>query len=136
MATDEQIIRDVQATWFEATGRGDLPRLMSLMAEDVVFLAPGQPPFGRDAFATEFSAGLQQHKISCGGELEEVIVVGDAAYTRGRLAVSVTPISGGAVMRLAGYTLSVFRRQPNGHWVLARDANLLSPLPDSVGVPA
>jgi ketosteroid isomerase-like protein len=30
-------------------------------------------------------------------------------------------------MRLTGYTLTVFRKQPDGRWVLIRDANLLMP---------
>ena len=55
------------------------------------------------------------------------MVAGDIAFTRGRLAVAVTPLAGGSGKRLSGYTLSVFRRQTGGSWVLARDANLLSP---------
>lgn len=127
MGKDEQAIREAQAAWFEATALGDLPRLLTLMTDDVVFLAPAGPPFGRDAFATSFTAGLQRVRITCSGELEEVIVVGDVAYARGRLSISVAPIAGGEPTRLAGYTLSVFRRQ-EGRWMLARDANLLAPV--------
>jgi len=29
-------------------------------------------------------------------------------------------------MRRAGYTLTVFRRQPDGRWLLWRDANLMA----------
>lgn len=128
MGTDERAIREVQSAWFDATASGDLTRLLTLMAEDVVFLTPGRPPLGRDEFAAAFAAGLQQVRISCGGDLEEVVVVGEVAYTRGRLSVSVTPVAGGPAKRLAGYTLSVFRKQSDGRWVLARDANLLSPV--------
>ena len=131
MGTDEQAIRDAQSAWFDATARGDLPRLLSLMAEDVVFLTPGRPPFGRDEFAAAFEAGRQQVRISCGGELEEVVVAGNVAYARGRLSLSIAPVAGGEAKRLAGYTLSVFRKQPDGRWVLARDANLLSPVSGS-----
>ncbi|HTU92149.1 MAG TPA: SgcJ/EcaC family oxidoreductase [Gemmataceae bacterium] len=129
MTRDEQAIREAQAAWLEATASGDLPRLLSLMADDVVFLQPGRPPFGREEFAAMFEAGQRQVRISCSGELEEIVVAGDVAYVRSRLAASVVPLAGGPGKQLAGYTLSVFRRQPNGHWVLARDANLLSPVP-------
>lgn len=131
MGTDVQAIRDAQTAWFEATARGDLPGLLSLMAEDIVFLTPGRPPFGRDEFAASFDAGRQQVRISCGGEFEEVVVAGDVAYARGKLSVSVAPIAGGEVKKLAGYTLSVFRKLSDGRWVLARDANLLSPVSGS-----
>jgi uncharacterized protein (TIGR02246 family) len=129
MSDDERAIRELQAAWFDATAKGDLPRVLSLMAEDVVFLTPGQPPFGRDKFAAGFTAGAQQAQISGSGEYEEVIVVGDVAYARARLSVTVTPLAGGSPKRLAGYTLSVFRKLADGRWVLARDANLIAPVP-------
>ena len=127
VGSDEHAIRTVQAAWFEATAAGDLARLRTLMADDVVFLAPSRPPFGAAEFASAFEAGQRQVRISCVGELEEVVVAGDVAYTRGRLAVTILPLLGGVARRMSGYTLSVFRRQPDGRWVLARDANLLSP---------
>jgi uncharacterized protein (TIGR02246 family) len=55
MPGDEQAIRDLIANWMAATIAGDLNRLLSLMADDVVFLTPGQPPMrGLDAFAAAF----------------------------------------------------------------------------------
>jgi ketosteroid isomerase-like protein len=42
------------------------------------------------------------------------------------LRISVTPSGANAVQR-AGYTLTILRKQPDGRWVLARDANLLTP---------
>jgi ketosteroid isomerase-like protein len=52
-------------------------------------------------------------------------VLGDWAYLRNYLTVSVTP-PGGAPVRRAGYTLSILRKEASGKWVLARDANLLA----------
>lgn len=124
---DETAIRAVQSDWFQATASGDVARLRTLMADDVVFLTPGRAPFGLDDFVAEFEAGLRQVRISCEGKLEEVVVAGDVAFTRGKLAVAVTPLAGGPVRRLTGYTLSVFRRRADGNWMLARDANLLAP---------
>lgn len=52
MSSDEQEIRNLVATWMAATKAGDIERVLSLMAEDVVFLLPGQPPMiGKSAFA-------------------------------------------------------------------------------------
>jgi ketosteroid isomerase-like protein len=39
--------------------------------------------------------------------------------------VTATPTEGGDAMRRAGPVLSVFRKEPDGRWVLFRDANLL-----------
>ncbi len=73
MGTDERTIRETQAAWFEATANGDLATLLSLMAEDVVFLTPGRPPFGREELAAAFAAGRQQVPISGGGEFGHAV---------------------------------------------------------------
>lgn len=131
MTRDEQAIRDVQAAWFEATADGDLPRLLSLMSDDAIFLVAGRPPFGREQFAAMFQAGLASFQITGERDLEEVMVDGNTAYTRTRLDLSLVPNDGGTNRRLAGYAMSVFRRDPVKGWLLARDANLLTPRDDS-----
>src|SRR4051794_20381319 len=95
MSTDEQAIRGLLAAWFAATAAGDLDRLLTLMAEDVVFLTAGRPPLGRAAFAEGFRAGRQRQRVEAGGELEEVVVSGDLAHGRVRLSVTVTPLAAG-----------------------------------------
>jgi uncharacterized protein (TIGR02246 family) len=42
MDPDEQAIRDVVSTWMAATKGGDIETVLTLMTDDVVFLAPGQ----------------------------------------------------------------------------------------------
>ncbi len=44
MDRDEQEIRQLVVTWMAATKAGDIDTVLSLMAEDVVFLVPGQAP--------------------------------------------------------------------------------------------
>jgi uncharacterized protein (TIGR02246 family) len=98
------------------------------MADDVVFLNPGQAPVGRDGFSANFSAAHQQVRVRCSSELEEVVLVGKVAYTRSREALSVTPYAGGEAAQLAGHRITVYRKQPDGRWLLARDAHTLSPV--------
>ena len=126
MESDERKIREVHSTWIDAVNAGDLDRLLTLMADDAVFLNPGQAPFGRNGFSCAFSAGHQNGRISCISELEEVVVIGEIAYTRSRDALSVTRRADGEVTQLAGHRITVYRKQPDGRWLLARDANTLS----------
>lgn len=64
MTDDEQAIRDLITTWLREAAAGDLSVLLSLMADDVVFLMPGRPPIrGKDEFAPLHKAAGQQ---SCG----------------------------------------------------------------------
>jgi len=127
MGSDERAIREVHAAWIDAVNTGDLARLLSLMADDVVFLNPGRPPFGRDGFPAGFSTAHQQSRIRCISELEEVAVVREIAYTLCRDSLSVTPRAGGATTELTGHRITIYRRQPDGRWLLARDAHTLSP---------
>ena len=132
MASDDRAIREVHTTWIAAVNDGDLVRLLSLMADDVVFLNPGKAPFGRDGFPAGFSAAHQQNRIRCISELEEVVVAGVVAYTlcRDSLTVTprVTPHAGGEATKLAGHRITIYRKQPDGRWLLARDAHTLSPV--------
>src|SRR3989440_7768728 len=128
MGSDERAIREVHSTWIDAVNAGDLDRLLSLMADDVVFLNPSQAPFGRDGFSTGFSAAHQKAQIRCVSELEEVVVVGEVAYTRSRDSLSVIPRAGGKAKQLAGHRITVYRKRPDGRWALARDAHTLSPV--------
>ena len=43
MPTDEDAIRQLVATWLDAS-RADTDKVLSLMTDDVVFLTPGHPP--------------------------------------------------------------------------------------------
>src|SRR5579871_4884393 len=128
MGPDEREIREVHSTWIDAVNAGDLGRLLTLMAGDVVFLNPGQAPFGRDGFSANFSEAHEQARINCISELQDVVVVGAVAYTLSRDSLSVTPRAGGEAMQLAGHRITVYREQPDGRWLVARDAHTLSPV--------
>ena len=128
MGPDERAIREAHSTWIDAVNAGDLVCLLSFMADDVVFLNPGQQPIGRDGFSPGFSAAHQQSRINCISALEDVVVVGEVAYTLSRDSLSATPRAGGEALQLAGHRITVYRKQPDGRWLLARDAHTLSPV--------
>jgi uncharacterized protein (TIGR02246 family) len=128
MRPEERAIHEVHSTWIDAVNAGDLARLLAMMTDDVVFLSPGQAPFGRDAFSAAFLAAHEQARIRCISELEEVVVVGEVAYTRSGDSLSVSPRAGEDATHLAGYRMTVYRQQPGGRWLLARDAHTLSPV--------
>jgi uncharacterized protein (TIGR02246 family) len=56
MTDDESSIRDLVETWMTASKAGELATVLSLMADDVVFVVPGQRPFGKEAFKTAAAA--------------------------------------------------------------------------------
>jgi uncharacterized protein (TIGR02246 family) len=127
MNTDEEAIRRLVAKWHSATAAGDVETVLALMAEDVVFLVPGQPPMkGRSTFEKGLRGLLASHRLESSGDIQEVYVSGDLGYCWSVLSVRVTPLSGGAAVVRKGSALSILRKQTNGEWVVVRDANMLS----------
>jgi uncharacterized protein (TIGR02246 family) len=126
MTAEEREIRAVHSSWIDAVQAGDAARLLTLMAEDVVFFAPGQVPFGREGFSSHFRTAHQQLQIVCTSELEEIVVVGEVAYTRSRDDLSVIPRAGGTTARFAGHRMTIYRKQGDGRWLLSRDVHTLS----------
>jgi uncharacterized protein (TIGR02246 family) len=124
MTDDERAIRRVVETWMTATRRGDHATVLGLMTDDVVFMVPNRPPFGKEAFASQ-SEGLGGVRIDGKSEIVELKVLGDWAFLRSRLKVSMTS-EGGETVHRSGYALTLMRKEPDGRWRLARDANLLS----------
>jgi uncharacterized protein (TIGR02246 family) len=125
MSQDEQEIRELIATWNERARNGDVDGVLALMTDDVVFNVVGRPPFGSAEFATQ-AREMRGSKIDAEAELLELTVRGDVAWSRVKLRITMTKPSGDPATR-EGYAMSIYLRQPSGHWLLARDANLLGP---------
>jgi uncharacterized protein (TIGR02246 family) len=124
MSEDERAIRALVTKWMEASRAGDTQTVLSLMTDDVVFMVQGQEPFGKQAFAAA-SAAMAGARIEGSSDIRELQVSGDWAYLRSHLRVKMMPPGGNAVER-SGYTLTILKKQPDGRWLLARDANLLT----------
>jgi uncharacterized protein (TIGR02246 family) len=125
MTDAERAIRELVATWFAASKRGDLPTVLSLMTDDAIFMVPGRKPFGKETFAAA-SEGMKDVRIEGTSDIQEIQVLGDWAYLRSYLEIEMTPPDGGTPVRRSGHTLTILRKEPAGRWRLARDANLLT----------
>jgi uncharacterized protein (TIGR02246 family) len=124
MSPDERAIRDLVETWMKASRAGDTATVLSLMSDDVIFMVPGREPFGKEAFAAT-SQSMKGVRLEGSADIRELRVLGDWAYLRNFIEITVTP-PGGAPMRRSGYTLTILRKESDGRWRLMRDANLVS----------
>jgi len=122
--SDEEAIRQLVQSWMAATKAGDLSKVLSLMADDVIFMVPGRQPFGKEAFIAS-SQNMKDVRFEGRSEPQEIRVLGDWAWIRNYLEVTITPPQGKPLVR-SGYTLTILQRNSAGNWVIARDANLLS----------
>ncbi|HEY6663379.1 MAG TPA: SgcJ/EcaC family oxidoreductase [Sphingomicrobium sp.] len=122
--TDEQAIREVVERWMAASKAGDTAAVLDLMTDDVLFMTPGQEPFGKGEFRAR-SQSLKGVEIDGHADTLEVEVLGDRAWIRSHLEMTMTPDGGEPVGR-SGYTLTILKKGDDGRWRLFRDANLVS----------
>lgn len=126
MSPDEQAIHEVIAEWLRASSAGDVDAVLRLMTEDVVFLGPGRPPMrGKAAFAQGMREWAGKMQVDGRHEVREIAVSGDLASCWVDLEVRMSPPGGAPVVR-RGDVLSVYRREADGAWRIARDANMLT----------
>jgi len=126
VSNDEQAIRDLVDKWLTASKTGDVAAVLSLMADDVIFMVPGKEPFGKEAFAAT-SQEMKDLLIEGTSDIKEIKVLGDWAWMRNYLTVSITTPNGDTKRR-AGYVLTILKRNAEGAWIISRDANLLTPV--------
>lgn len=124
MSEDERAIRELVDTWMDASGRGDTATVLDLMTDDVLFMTPSREPFGKDAFR-ETSEAMRDVRIEGRAEIQEIEVLGDRAWIRNHIDLTLTPAEGEPLTR-SGYTLTILRKGDDGRWRLFRDANLVS----------
>jgi len=89
--------------------------VLSLMADDVVFLVAGQPPMrGKAAFAAGQSK-LKRLDIEATSNIQEITVLGDWAYVWTELSVVMTPKEWCSAHQARRYT-ALSSAQKDGAW--------------------
>lgn len=122
---DELQIRELVDSWIAASNARDLPALIGMMTDDIVFMTPGRAPFGKAEFAADVER-MKSVAIGARAEVQEIEVFGPRAYIRNHVRVELTS-PGQAPKRVSGYAMSVLRKEADGRWRIARDANLVMP---------
>jgi uncharacterized protein (TIGR02246 family) len=124
MNDDERAIRELVETWMAASKAGDTAAVLELMTDDVLFMVCGREPFGKEEFRAN-SESMRGLKMDGRAEIQEIEVLGDRAWIRNHIDLTLTPPEGEPLQR-SGYTLTVLRKGDDGRWRLFRDANLVS----------
>ena len=128
--SDEEAIRALVDKWLIASEKGDLPTMLNLLADEVVFMVPNKEPFGKEEFSQSYE-DTKGTKMKTESDIQEIKVLGEWAWMRNFLRVTFTDANGES-SKHSGHVLTILNKRPDGNWVIARDANLLTPKGNSL----
>ena len=131
-ATAAQAIEKTREAHVAALNRGDVAAWAAAFADDGVQMPPNFPAnVGRDNIHAWSGAFLGAFHAEFSLAPEEVQIAGaDWAFERGTYNITLTPQAGGEPIQDAGKYITVYQRQPDDSWAMARDIwNSNNPLP-------
>lgn len=121
-AEDEAAIAAFNRLYLQAINDGDIEALAGLTTDDHLMISSGGPPLvGKQALVDAMTGAFEAFDIDESWLPEETVVSGDLAYQRGTFLVLATPKAGGSPSRTTGNFMRIYRRQPDGAWVMVRD---------------
>ena len=109
--------------YVDAINSNDLDRLLEMLTDDVVFMAPDQPPMvGKDTLTPWLAGYYEAFETHWDKPQLEFVVNGDWAFERYSYRSTDKPRAGGEALHGTGWGLVIFRRGVDGKWRVARDA--------------
>ena len=115
---DVEAIKSLSDEIMKAYNEGDLEALTAIVAEDVVFMPPGEPALiGKEAMRNWHD--FDKISIDVNITVEEVQVLGDWAFMRDIWIGTVTQKESGEKFELNNKSLILLRRQPDGTWKMS-----------------
>jgi uncharacterized protein (TIGR02246 family) len=115
-----------------ALNANDADAWVACFAPDAVQMPPNDPPnIGTDDIQAWSSGMLAALRAEFSLDIDEVELAGDDwAFERGTYTIALTPKAGGTPIHDAGKYLTIYRRQTDHSWLMARDIwNSNNPLP-------
>ena len=115
-------IAEFNRQYLEAINTGDIDALAALTTEDHMMISSGGAPMvGKQALVDAMTSAFARLDFDESWAPEETVVSGDLAYQRGTFVVNAMPKAGGEPVHMTGNFLRIYRRQPDGRWLMVRD---------------
>ena len=117
------IVQQAHENYVRVINSNNIDSLMSMMTDDVVFLAAGAKPIVGKAAVREWADGYYKaFHTKWDKPVQEFNVSGDNAIERYSYTSTDTPVAGGKPVVDTGWGLVVYHREADGAWRVARDA--------------
>lgn len=105
-----------------AVSSGNVDSVLPVFTSDAVLMPPNEAAVhGRDSLRIWAQGMYQQFSLSGRYISSDVTVAGDWAIQRYTYALTLTPKAGGRPIEERGKGIHVYRRQPDGGWLIAQD---------------
>jgi uncharacterized protein (TIGR02246 family) len=134
--TDREAVAAIEDHIRAAYALGDADGVAAQYTEDAVLMGPNKPAVvGRRAIAENFRPFFAAFRGELAQEIEEIEVLGDQAWMRGKIHIKVTAKKGSAKAELSGKYIAIARRDSDGVWRFARDIyNYDHPTPQRISI--
>jgi ketosteroid isomerase-like protein len=118
VAMSEDPIFEYRQAYITAAKAGDVATLVSLVADDVISMAPNDTTvYGRAEYQSWWEEYFQYFRLVAFSEPERSVVInGDFAVEHSGYMIAVAPLSGGTRIRDDGRILTIWKRQLDGSW--------------------
>ena len=113
----------VHEAYTAAINSNDLEKLLAIMTDDVVFMAPNSAPIiGKTAVRPWLEGYIAAYKTYWDKKAVEFVVAGEWAFERYSYTSTDTPRDGGDPIVDTGWGLVIYHHDADGVWRVARDA--------------
>jgi uncharacterized protein (TIGR02246 family) len=120
--TDLEAIDRVRDVHVAALNAGDAEAWAAQFTDDAVQLPPNAPAnVGRTMIGSWSKGFLAQFRLQFALAVDEVRVLGEWAFERGRYTISLNLKAGGPPMQDIGKYITVYQKKPGDTWRMARD---------------
>ncbi len=119
---DERALNALVADFMVAINSSDADAAAALYASDAVRMPPDAPEIrGREAIRQNLEAAFENADIQVQVFVDETEFSGELASVRGTFVLTTVPKDGSASSEMQGNWMRLMRREPDGHWLVARD---------------
>lgn len=103
--------------WIDIVNKGDMDAYTHLLAENAVWIPPGQQPIiGRKAFKEWLAPFFGQFSYKFSIMEERIFVDGDWIFERAKFISQMTPVSGGEPLKHTGTFTVLWNRDKDKSW--------------------